>query len=79
MMTAVSDEKRDRRATPREIRALDRHRRAQGVILTVLQEPTGMGTSTLSELLSGYRKDTMLSDLRRIRAAIDEIVSQAKA
>ncbi len=69
---------RDRRATKREMLSLGAHRRAKGISLAELSERCRRDNATLSYILRGIAplKGVMLSELRSIRAAIDELVAE---
>lgn len=78
---AVGTELRDRRATRRERSAVDAHRRKARVSIAALADHLGESDVWVWARISdrSYQRLVMLSDLRRIRAAIDEIVAEAKA
>jgi len=69
---------RDRKAAKREMLSLGAYRRVKGVSLAELSERCRRDQATLSYILRGIAplKGTMLSELRRIRAAIDELVTE---
>ncbi len=74
----VAEGLRDRRATRQQRHATNAYRRQKGIPFSILAERLGQTDKWAWERVSekSTLRTVMLSELRRIRAAIDELVAE---